>query len=204
MKKLKSQITLSLFALFTMNLSVVAQEEQQTQTLLNSGGFENIGFFLAPTIGYGQMDGADVAIANFRGGVIINENLTIGGFYGLSINDIQTQSETVSGVYMDYRIYGGFLEYTTSPSELFHFTFPLFIGAGEVETDNDEGSAGFGEENFFLVEPGAFLEINLLKNVRFNVGATYRFVGEMNYRNLNQNDISGVTGQIGLKFGIFD
>jgi len=87
---------------------------------------------------------------------------------------------------------------------MFHFTFPLFVGAGEVEMDNDEGSAGLGEENFFLIEPGAFLEINLLKNVRFNVGATYRFVGDMQYVNLTENDISGVTGQIGLKFGIFD
>lgn len=66
--------------------------------------------------------------------------------------------------------------------------------------DNAEGSASLGEDSFFLVEPDALLEISLYKNVRFNLGATYRFVGDMNYRNMNQRDISGLTGLVGLKF----
>ncbi len=203
MKKIKLNFILSIFFLFAVNISMQSQDDPKIKTLFNSGDFKDIGFMLAPAIGYSQMDAADVAIANFRGGVVFSENLSIGGFYGLSINDIRRQSELMQGLYLDYRSYGGFVEYTTTPSKAFHFTFPLFIGAGEIEADNEQASTGFGEENFFLIEPGAFLEINLWKNVRFNAGLSYRFVGEMEYRNLNQYDMSGFTGQMGLKFGIF-
>jgi len=69
--------------------------------------------------------------------------------------------------------------------------------------DNENGDAELGEANFFQVEPSALLEVNLHKNVRLNVGAGYRFVRQMEYRNFNQSDISGMTGYIGLKFGLF-
>lgn len=69
--------------------------------------------------------------------------------------------------------------------------------------DNENGDAGLGEANFFQIEPSALLEVNLHKYVRFNIGAGYRFVGQMSYRNLNQSDISGLTGYVGLKFGLF-
>ncbi len=69
--------------------------------------------------------------------------------------------------------------------------------------DNESGDAGLGESTFFQIEPSALLEINLHKNVRFNIGAGYRFAGQMEYRNFNQSDISGLIGYVGLKFGLF-
>ena len=186
-----------------LSVSLKAQNENEDHTLFKSGNFENLGVMLAPSDGYTRMDGTGVSLANIRAGVIVQEKFTFGAFYGFSLNDIDPESETVNGIYMDFRSYGGFAEYTIRPSELIHFSFPLFIGAGEVEMDNDEGSAGLGEENFFLVEPGALLEINLHKYVRFNIGASYRFVGDMSYRNMSSSDISGLTGQVGLKFGVF-
>ncbi|TRX58741.1 hypothetical protein FNH22_12760 [Fulvivirga sp. M361] len=160
-------------------------------------------FMVAPGYGYTRMDGISVSLANIRAGMILQDKFTFGGFYSFSLNEIVPQSETLPDTHMDFRSYGGFVEYTLSPTDRIHFTFPLFIGRGEVEMDNDEGGAGLGEEGFFLLEPGALLEINLYKNVRFNLGATYRFIGDMNYRNMSQRDISGLTGQVGLKFLIF-
>ncbi len=69
--------------------------------------------------------------------------------------------------------------------------------------DNEDGVAGLGESNFFQIEPVALLEINLHKYVRLNLGAGYRFVGQMEYRNFDQSDISGLTGYLGLRIGIF-
>lgn len=85
---------------------------------------------------------------------------------------------------------------------LFHVTLPLYIGFGEVQMDNENGEIDLSESNFFQIEPAALLEVNLHKYVRFNMGAGYRFVGEMDYRNFNQSDISGLTGYVGLKFGL--
>ena len=196
-------LMLALVCLAGLNYGLKAQKSDQNRTLFKGGSLENMGFMITPSYGYTQMDGADASLINVRAGVILKEKFTIGAFYGFSINEIDPESETVTNVYMDFRSYGGFVEYTLRPSELIHVTFPLFIGGGEVEMDNEEGSAGLGEENFFLLEPGALLEVNLHKNIRFNIGATYRFIGDMNYRNMDQQDISGFTGQVGLKFGIF-
>jgi hypothetical protein len=112
-------------------------------------------------------------------------------------------SETVPNVYMDYWTVGGFAEYAVFSKKVAHLTFPLFIGYGEVQMDNENGDAGLGEAQLFQVEPSVLLEVNLHKFVRLNAGFGYRFVGQMNYRNFDQADISGLTGNLGLKFGLF-
>ena len=83
-------------------------------------------------------------------------------------------------------------------------SFPLLVGGAELEWD--EGLNDFDEvpeSNFLLIEPSAPLEINLLQNLRFNVGVGYRFAGDFAYRSLTQSDISGLTAQAGLKVGLF-
>jgi len=84
-----------------------------------------------------------------------------------------------------------------------YISLPLYVGYGEVEMDNESGNVRLGEASFLQIEPSALLEINLHKYIRFNIGAGYRIVGDMNYRNFNQSNISGLTGNIGLKFGLF-
>lgn len=69
--------------------------------------------------------------------------------------------------------------------------------------DNNNGNAGLGEQSFFILEPSSLVEVNLHKHVRLNLGAGYRIIGEMNYRNMNQSDISGFSGIVGFKFGLF-
>jgi hypothetical protein len=69
--------------------------------------------------------------------------------------------------------------------------------------DNYQGDAGLGEASFIQIEPSALLEVNLHKYVRLNLGAGYRLISQVTYRNLNQNDLSGLTGYVGLKFGLF-
>ena len=67
----------------------------------------------------------------------------------------------------------------------------------------DNENVGLNESRFFQIEPSALLEVNLHKYVRFNIGVGYRVIENMNYRNFNQSDISGFTGYIGFKFGLF-
>ena len=98
---------------------------------------------------------------------------------------------------------GGFAEYTLLSKKVIHLTFPFYIGYGEVRMYNENGVAGLGKENLLQIEPSALLEVNLFKYTRLNLGAGYRFVGEMDYRNLNQSDLSGLTAYVGLKFGSF-
>jgi hypothetical protein len=194
------------FAFLSVTNRLVAQENNETKTLLGdraSVSTENLGFFVAPAYGIASMDGSSTSLFNLRGGLNIKDKLSFGANFSTSLNEINPESEPVTDVYMDYWTVGGFTEYTLLSKRVVHLTFPLYFGYGEVQMDNEAGDAGLGEASFFQIEPSALLEVNLHKNVRFNLGVGYRFVSQMEYRNFNQSDISGVTGHVGLKFGLF-
>lgn len=198
-------MALAFFLIASGRLLAQGQTGTEAQTLFGGNGLrtKDLGFFVAPAIGFTQMDGAAATLFQLRGGINLKDRFTVGGYFNHSLNDIRPKSETVPGVYMDYWSAGGFTEYTVLAKKLFHLTLPLFIGYGEVEMDNEMGRAGLGEANFLQVEPSALLEINLHRYARFNVGVGYRMVGQMSYRNFDQRDISGLTGYVGLKFGLF-
>ena len=202
--KIISTLFLSFLTMFQTNL--FGQDNQEAKTLLGNGKIistKDLGFFLAPSYGITQMDGSTVSLLNLRGGINLKDKFSFGAYFNTSLNQIKPQSESIQNIYMDYWTVGGFAEYTLFSKKVAHLTFPLYIGYGEVQMDNENGDAGLGEANFFQIEPSVLLEVNLHKFVRFNIGAGYRFVGQMNYRNFNQSDISGLTGYLGLKFGLF-
>ena len=188
-----------------LNNNLYAQDSEEPNTLLGSNPVdtEAIGFFIAPSIGLTQMDGSATTLFNLRGGISLKDEISFGAYFSTALNEIKPDSETVANVYMDYWTVGGFAEYTLFSKRVFHLSFPLYMGYGEVQMDNENGDAGLGEANFFQIEPSALLEVNVHKNVRFNLGAGYRFIGEMNYRNFNQSDIAGLSAYIGLKIGLF-
>jgi hypothetical protein len=69
--------------------------------------------------------------------------------------------------------------------------------------DNEGGYAGLGESNFLQFEPSALLELNLQKICTLRTWCGIPFVGQMEYRNFSQSDISGLTGYAWLKYGLF-
>ncbi len=203
-RKIASALIFGCLTLFQINL--FAQESNEAQTLFGGEkplSTKDIGLIVAPSYGITQMDGSTASLLNLRAGINLKDKFSFGAYFNTSLNEIRPQSEVLQNIYMDYWSVGGFAEYTLFSKKLFHVTFPLYIGYGEVQMDNENGDPGLGESNFFQVEPSALLEVNLHKHVRFNLGAGYRFVGSMNYRNLDQSDISGFTGYVGLKFGLF-
>lgn len=202
----KNGLLILLSCLLALSGSVKAQQNDEASTLLGNGASistKDIGFFVAPAYGITSMDGSSASLFNLRGGLNVKDKISLGAYFNTSLNEIKPESETVQGVYMDYWSVGGFAEYTLLSKKVLHVTFPLYVGYGEVEMDNENGDAGFGEANFLQIEPSALLEVNLHKNVRFNLGAGYRFIGQMEYRNFNQSDISGLTGYLGFKVGFF-
>jgi hypothetical protein len=203
----KPLICLLLFVQGFYFLTGYAQEKNNVETLFGQSSskleIKKLGYFIAPSFSFTQMDGSMASLFNLRGGVNLNEKFALGAYYNVSMNQIRPKSETIPNIYMDYWSTGAFLEYTLLSSKLVHLTFPLFIGFGEVQMDNEEGAANLGEANFFKIEPSAMLEINLNKFSRLNLGLGYRMIENMNYRNFSHSDISGLTGTIGLKLGKF-
>lgn len=163
----------------------------------------DLGFSIAPAFGFTTMDGSSTSLFHLRAGLGFKDKIAVGGYFNTSLNNINPQSEVLTNVYMDYWSAGGYVEYTLLSDRIVHLTIPVFIGTGEVQMDNEAGDAGLGEANFLVIEPAALLEVNLTKHVRFNLGAGYRFVGDMTYRNFDQAAISGLAGYAGLRIGLF-
>lgn len=197
-----------LICFFFSSTVLFAQEQKQSKTLIGSNSSikaKDIGFFAAPMLGITRMDGVTAPMMHVRGGVSVKDKFSLGLYASSLLNDIVPQSEVLADKYMDYWTVGAFAEYTLLSKELVHITIPVFLGYGEVEMDrfNNFPMGDLGEANFFQIEPSVLLEVNLHKHVRLNAGAGYRFVSKMNYRNMNQNDISGFTGYAGIKIGLF-
>lgn len=191
-------------SLLLMTIHALGQNNQPQTLFASQGTNKNkLGFFVAPSIGFTKMDGAAATLQHVRAGVSLHNKFSAGLYYSGSLNDIRSKSEPTPNVYLDYRSFGGFVEYTAWANRLVHVTFPLMVGWGEVEYDREEGAANLGEANLFQVEPAALVELNLHKHLRLHGGAGYRFVGNMTYRNLDQSNISGLTVYLGLRIGLF-
>ena len=183
-----------------------AQNSDEVKTLFSGNSKIKTGFMLEPGFEYSRLGNADVASFQLRGGVVFNSRLSIGGYYAASVNELRPSDFILPGYYLDYRAGGGFVEYTLFSGKLVHATFPLMIGYAEIQADDDFDSDFpdlSAETNFLLIQPGARLELNINKFIRLNAGISYRYAGSFSYFGINQTDFNGLTGNLGLKIGIF-
>lgn len=203
MKPLKSIVFL--LAMIGFAGLAKAQETTKSETLFSKGDLKTkVGVMAAVSMTPAQWANANVTLLNLRAGAVFEDKFTVGGFYNLSTKDFRSGNVAGPSPAMDFRWVGGFVEYTLFSDRTFHLSFPLLIGGAELEIDEEFlGGNLASEANFLLVEPSALLEINLLQNLRFNIGIGYRFAGDFNYGGFDQSDISGISAQAGFKIGLF-
>ena len=195
-----------------MSLSSSAQEKAET---LFSGATK-IGGFGGPQAKFTELDGEFAVQFGGRGGFIINSTFSIGGGgYGIASGRHMNFS-AVDGNNSRLNIgYGGLiLEYINNSDDLFHFTFNTLFGAGGAELrDAPIGTSRYLDDYdnydlidndwFFVIEPELNLDINLTNFMRFSIGASYRYVGDVQMIGLTDEDLSGFSANIMLKFGRF-
>lgn len=207
----------TLIFLLCFSQAALAQYQQevpvkQTKTLLGNG---------TKVRGFGSLDMRMTKFNNdlglvmgAHGGIILNNHFVIGlGGYGLSSNFVIEESENFDELFL-YGGYGGLiLGAIFSPKEVIHIYIPVLIGAGGMEvTDRNflnhfNRPYGFGTylENtaFFVVEPGVEIEVNVTRFFKIGLGASYRLVRESDLTLLSNEDLSGFSGGLSLKFGKF-
>jgi len=103
---------------------------------------------------------------------------------------------------------GALLEYIISSDKLIHFSIQTLIGAGGVryqikDYDEDNDEVNYTDDAIFVMEPGINVFLNVNINFRIGAGLTYRYVNGVDYKNLTNSDLSGVSAQILFKFGEF-
>jgi hypothetical protein len=197
---------------FTILLCVVvlnasAQTTQGVKTIFGNGKPET-GFFLNPFCQFSKFAGPATAIPGLGAGIILNKKLSMNLLYKFTITE-NTPDGEADQLYLHGQWFGLKAEYAIKPERIVHVSFPLEVGVGEIEFDikdsfeNIPAAVPEGEAWFANIEPGIAAEINVWKYIRLSLATGYRFVSNVNFRSITENDLKGFTFSAGLKIGLF-
>nr|MBI1229040.1 hypothetical protein [Cytophagales bacterium] len=185
---------------------VWAQEDRQT-LFDNDLSLSNLGFMVEPGFQFTTIAGESAGFFQIRTGIVFNDRITVGGFYGDMVNDIRPSTLNSSlppRAHLDAYTAGGFLEYTVYSSKLVHLTLPLSAGMMEVEIDDEGRYYDYEERKNLFFEPRAMIELNLHRFARLNAGLGYRIMGSAIQDDPGVPEAgNALTFQVGLKMGVF-
>jgi len=183
------------------------------------------GGYGGPVLKFTEMNGSFGTLVGGHGGWIIDHKFVLGGGgYGLA-NDISVDLGPDTDKYLNFG-YGGLeLGYIACSNRLVHLDFNALIAGGGVGYRNsvfdddwddcdcydwdcdycddwDDDCNEF-EKPVFVVEPTVNLMLNVSKHVRVGVGASYRYVTGLKNLVIDNNDLSGGSISLNVKFGAF-
>ncbi len=211
MKKLffTSTLVLTLFASFD-------GFSQEIQTLFRSP--RPSGGYAAISNKFTTINGEYANLAEVYGGWFIKRRLLLGLGAAASTNYIavpQEYSMNPQGrMSWQYGQFGLMTEYVFWSNKVIHLNLTLFGGAGftlqyeryrHSDWDHwDHFEDIDHDEDFFpVIEPGAQLEINLLRWLRLSPGVSYRNTFGSNARGLGDDELSNWSYNVTLKIGKF-
>lgn len=209
-------LLLVLLTIASVNL-LNAQEARQDeiQTLFRSSGKKiSHGFYGALSAGYTNIADNSVLLLGGRAGWLIDHHVTLGlGGYSFT-NSIYVDKYFNEGGYYLVGGYGGFfVEPVIAPFFPVHVAFPIFIGGGGVAYNDYQWSEypwddyndyePYDWDSFFVFEPGVEVELNVIKFIRFAVGASYRFTDNLNLVNSPDDMLNDFNVYGTIKIGKF-
>ncbi|MBU1100573.1 MAG: hypothetical protein KKA84_09230 [Bacteroidetes bacterium] len=186
----------------------------QEKTLFPSEDYSS-GWYGASVLKLAEINNQSSLLMGVQAGYIMNHSFIIGlVMNGLVSNlGIEPQTGDVLSDNKDYLhlMYGGVeLGYVILPMEQFHLVLSSLIGFGKIGYNNsvDDGNNDnfMGSHNgvsFFLVEPTVSVEANITSFFKVKAGVNYRFSTGVEYRDLRNEDVSGLSGELNFKFGSF-
>jgi hypothetical protein len=184
-----------------LSAKVLAQEQDSTQTLFKSD--ITVSEICTPEIKFNSIQGDVGTLIGFYSGAVFNRTFFLGISGGVNLTHPR----------VNYGYFGGMGQYIYKPSSLVHFSTQLLLAYGSTKDYENPKSGLFDNfwnisgANFYVIEPGAVLELNLSKRITLVSGISYRYVTGLNENNPNvsithvtNKDLSGLNFNIGLKF----
>ncbi len=202
--------TLAFLFLFFVALAVA--RAQEIQTVFGRG--RSTGGNVAFSNKFTTIGGDFANLSEVYGGAFINKQLMVGFGVAGSTNNIRVpQQYSVSPMQpMTYQYGQGgmMLEYVIGSNRAAHLVFNMFGGVGFTaqydrytwHMDNYQLD-GHDENWFYVLEPGAQLEMNLFRWLRLSPGVSYRNTYGSNALGLDDVDLSNWSYNITLKIGSF-
>ena len=190
---------------------------QEVQTLFGSP--KPSGGYAALSNKFTTINGQYANLAEVYGGWFIKKRFLLGLGAAASTNNLQVplefSTEPLKKMSWQYGQVGLMTEYVFGSNRVVHVNLTLFSGGGFTvqyeRTDlNDWDDPGFDDddinhdENFFYVlEPGAQLELNVFKWMRLSPGISYRKTFGSDGIGLGDSELTDWSYNITLKFGKF-
>jgi len=208
-------------------LDTVKNDQPKTElntlfSLKKGSGLKSWGFTAGPLLQFGQLG----VQQGFNFAIHVNNQWSFGG--GILGTMRGGENRNMPNNLKPRQSFSGFqLEYTPKPNSLIHVSFPLMIGTirsedpnylmnnpanqnnpqfgypgpGYMNHDFDEDRGMFNRgPAAFGIQPGVSLELNVFKYAKLFGAVNYRFAAGNN----SIADMKGVSGQLGLKIGLFD
>ncbi|HCZ34768.1 MAG TPA: hypothetical protein DHV26_02455 [Cytophagales bacterium] len=209
---MKTRLIVAL-VLVTANLAVA----QEIQTLFGRGN--STGGYMAISNKFTTINGDYANLSEVYGGVFINRRWMIGMGVAASTNDIRVpQQHSVNPLQpMTYQYGQGglMLERVIKSNRSIHLVINMFSGVGFTaqyhrpqwdewdDWDDFDDLSGHDQNWFYVLEPGAQLEMNLFRWLRFSPGISYRNTYGSNGLGLSDSDLSNWSYNLTLKIGGF-
>lgn len=193
-------------ALFFLSFGLMHAQEE---TLLGDGKITHGGFG-GPAVKFAKIKNELGVLAGGYGGWLINHTVMLGaGGFGLSNRikaDAVIQAATPGKTQYIQFGYGGFMmEYIPQNMKLLHPVFQMLIGGGGINyvLFDDFDQETIDNDHFFVLEGSAGVELNVVKYMRIDLTAGYRFISGVDMPALENSDFSGGNVSLTLKFGSF-
>lgn len=186
----------------------VKTHAQETQTLISNDVTH--GGFGAPIFGITSVNGQLSYLRGTRGAWVVNLTGEHTINIGLAGYRTRTDFQPVgwpgsANEEPDMRTnYGGFeLEYVNRTHNLVHYSIQTLIGSGTVRYRGSNPDLDRVSDNYFVLQPGVNLNLNITRWFRLSGGLFYRYAGGVNLEGTSGSDLSGIVSFVGLKFGKF-
>lgn len=213
----------ALFCLSQTSFSQSVWDDDSAEQTLFDAEYESGGYG-AIEWKYAQYKGEAGNMLGFRGGWIIDHKLSVGGGGFIMLTPFEIERYKPKGGFAKnydstvvFRCgWGGlFVEYIHMSDEVIHFTANALFAVGggaytskldEIRNNDSENLSStwsYETSTFFAFEPGATVDVNVFKFMRFTAGVNYRIIKGLDLKHTKSSDLSGFSFSIGLKFGKF-
>ncbi len=166
------------------------------------------------TGGYGSISGQGSQLGRSEtgfllgggGGLLINDDITIGVHANLLINDIEYNTLADEDRFIEYTMLNLRLGYIFWPQSTVHASLTGEGGLGWIKLRNpDKGidEVDSDSDTVFQGQPMLHVILNLTRTLRLSVGGGYRWVSGINTEDINDQDAEGAVGEVAISFGAF-
>jgi hypothetical protein len=198
-------------------LVAIESRAQEVQTLFKSS--RPSGGYVALSNKFTTIKGEYANIAELYGGWFIKRRFLFGIGAAATTNNIkgpiQYSVDPSRNMSWEYGQLGLMTEYVFASNKVVHVNLTLFGGGAFTvqyerkdlddwdQNDFDDDDFDHDENFFYVLEPGAQLELNVFKWMRLSPGISYRKTFGSDALGLEDKDLSDWSYNISLKFGKF-